>query len=221
MRRRDKKSRKKQKKQRGGQTLIPMQDFKGLTVDQVKELQANRTTSLNKLKEDLLKIEPEALTFSNFILPQIDIMNDYPEYPYYSMKDLHENEDVRKTCSEAKIADEKVWDGIDGDLFSQFEHYYNNQYTTEQGSLIPEFQRYMEYRNANYRDLGLRLNATKKDRIEKLRNKIKENEGAFETNRQKYKPEIFLTEDQLSGMPAEFIEKRLSYKVLAIKIINI
>ena len=199
-------------KQHGGAaTLPPFLNFRGITVGEMLTVKQERLDRLQMLKDSLLALNPTSLTFNNFILPQIDIVNenDRTAGAYCSMSDLHFDIDVRQVASDLGSAIDKAWDDVDRNLFNHFKSYYAGKYLEEKASLMPEFNRYIEFRLTNYNDLGMNLTSQQAELIKKLRNDISANEGVMNFNRINYEPTIRVSPGELEGMSEHFIQSRL------------
>jgi len=163
------------------------------------------------LKDSLLALNIESLTFNNFILPQIDIVNETDRIakPYSSMKDFHSNIDVRKAAGDLADAMIRTWESVDSKLFNHFMSYHTRQYPLEKASLMPEFNRYIDFRVANYDDLGMNLTGEKGELVKKLREDIAKNETKLNLNCINFAPKVLVSREDLEGMDDEFITKRL------------
>jgi Zn-dependent oligopeptidase len=195
------------KKQHGGAAFPPMVDFKNLTAEIVMEQLDVRKRAMNAMKDELLKLPLETVTFHNFVWPQIDIFNDNPQALYFVMES-HPKEEVRKACKIAGTALTTEWDAICSQLFPQFDHYYKHKYPMEKDSLDQEFKNYMEFRMSHYKDLGTYLSSEEAAEVKRLKEQILINQDAHELAKKAYQPIIILPEAQLEGLPADFLDKK-------------
>jgi len=195
------------KKQHGGVAFPPMIDFKNLTAEIVMEQLDVRKRAMNAMKDELLKLPLETVTFRNFIWPQIDIFNDNPQALYFVMES-HPKEEVRKACKVATTALTTEWDAICLPLFPQFDHYYKVKYPVEKDSLDQEFKNYMEFRMSHFKDLGTNLSSQEAAEVKRLKDQILANQDAHELAKKAYNPILILPEAQLEGMSADFLDKK-------------
>jgi len=184
-----------------------MVDFKNLTAEIVMEQLDVRKRAMNAMKDELLKLPLEAVTFRNFVWPQIDIYNDNPQALYFVMES-HPKEEVRKACKIASTTLTTEWDAICLPLFPQFDYYYKVKYPVEKDSLDQEFKNYIEFRMSHFRDLGTNLSSEEAAEVKRLKDQILANQDAHELAKKAYNPILVLPEAQVEGMSADFLDKK-------------
>ncbi len=183
--------------------------FSTLTDAEIRTMSDQYIQAITSLRNTFLEQDVSTLTWESFIQPEIDLDDQYRHLQaILTMNQFHPSEVIRDTCSEeeVRLSAFHTAESLRPDLYDLFCRYYTGNYQTE--TLRPDQRRSIEAVMRHYRRNGVTLPESERERLKTLQNELHEIETAFEQNINEYEWTGWFSEEELTGLPADWIRER-------------
>lgn len=151
-----------------------------------------------------------AITFDAVVAPLITLDRDTEaqEGSVTFVKNVSPSKDVRDAAgaAQAELAAFAVKAGMRIDVYTAFSRYASLAAASgELARLHPEFQRFVERSMRDFKRRGLHLDEATRRKVEALQTKMSALSVAFSKNLAEDATKLYFTEEQLAGLPADFV----------------
>lgn len=178
---------------------------------EVAEITPKVNKVLKEYKEKVLKIEPQDLSFKNFIHVGEDMGADigYLGGLLFPFVNLHPEKTIRDAALKVELEISKILNefSYDEELYKQFESYYKGNFKVEKKKLTEEEVKIVEDANKGYKRMGMHLDKKTKKKVLEIKNKINKLAQDFDVLTVKnYEKGLWFKKEELNGVPEEFFK---------------
>ncbi|MFQ6615545.1 MAG: M3 family metallopeptidase [Fidelibacterota bacterium] len=159
--------------------------------------------------DELTAVKPGARTFDNTLVKLDDIRNAVESVwsPAYLMGSTHPSESIRQEGDSSSIRFERFLNdlAVNEDLYDAVVTYSQSM---EAKSLTGYRKKFLEETLRDFRRSGFGLSREKRERVKDIQNRIAELGLEFRRNISSYQDTLFITQDQASGLPEDYLNER-------------
>ena len=156
----------------------------GVTINYIQTIKQNYLRDLQKINDDIVKLNKTTLTYYNVFENELREMSKYNLNIFSIYINLLLNEPYKTEFGKIKIEIENFKNSQTSriDVYNVKKHYYTNQYKIEKPNLSEEQQKYVEQKMISYKNVGINLEKKDREELEKNNNQIIKNEESYKQN---------------------------------------
>jgi len=175
------------------------------------KIKVDYLASYQTVIDTVLQISDGDLEWSNLVKPFIDLSNNNTTMALLEMKDFYTDSTIRTTCSNLSTEISKWFIDMSmrRDLYTKYNSYYNNKYTTEKSSLDIEQVKYFEDMMLDYKLRGMDLDDDKFEQVKNIKKEIADLCTTFNLNLNNENHSELVNISELTGMSNEYMDERM------------
>jgi Zn-dependent oligopeptidase len=183
-------------------------NYSTVSEESLNKVKDSYIQSYEELVSELLKLNNDELSWSNFVQPLINNDNLNIDFALLQMRDFSTDEKIREVCSNLETEIEKwsIEQSMRKDLYLKYKYYYDNQ--KEKDQLTEEQQSYLSDVMIGYKIGGMELPDDKFNELKEIKKSISELCSQFSLNLGNENYSENIDPDLLKGLPEKFIQER-------------
>ena len=185
-------------------------NYSNLTVEMLDQIKDKYIQEYDLIVNHILKTADQDLSWVTLIQPFIDIDNDSNDLTLLEMKDFYTDKTIRDRCNDLStiLSQWSVEQSMRRDLYLKYKHYYTNQYLVEKPFKTFEENLYFENIMRDYKLRGFDLSDDMFNELKEIKKEITTLCSDFQHNLGSENHVMYLTKEELDGLPLQYIEER-------------
>lgn len=186
-------------------------NYSNLTVEMLDQIKTDYIQQYELIVEQVLLLSDEDLSWINLIQPFIDMDNSSNNLTLLEMKDFYTDKIIRDRCNDIStfLSQHSIEMSMRRDLYIKYKYYYTNQYLVEKPFRTTEEKLYFENMMRDYKLRGLDLDDNMFNELKEIKKEITTLCADFQHNLGSENYVMYLTKEELDGLPLHYIEERL------------